>query len=227
MNELIFIGYIVIVSVASLIAARFGKEALTALISVEALLLNIFVLKQISLFGLTATAADALAVGSTLALNLLQEQYDKQAAQRAIWISFFGALFYVLILLLHIGYAPAATDTASDLFRDLLLPTPRIILASLSVYVVVQNIDAFLYGYLKKNYSHISFVIRNYASLLVSQLIDTVLFTFLGLWGINEGFSDLRTLVDIMIVSYTLKVIVIVIAVPFVRCVQSFIAAAK
>ncbi len=227
MNELIFIGYIVIVSVASLIAARFGKEALTALISVEALLLNIFVLKQISLFGLTATAADALAVGSSLALNLLQEQYDKQTAQKAIWISFFCALFYTIILLLHIAYTPAATDSASDLFRALLLPTPRIILASLSVYVLVQNIDAFLYGYLKKNYSHISFVIRNYTSLLVSQLIDTVLFTFLGLWGINEGFSDLRTLVDIMIVSYTLKVIIIVIAVPFVRFVQQFIATAK
>ena len=102
MNELIFIGYIVIVSVASLIAARFGKEALIALISVEALLLNIFVLKQITLFGLTATAADALAVGSSLALNLFQEQYDKKTAQKAIWISFFCALSSIRLSLYFI-----------------------------------------------------------------------------------------------------------------------------
>ncbi len=226
MNELIFLGYILIVSLASIIAARAGKEALIALISVEALLLNIFVLKQITLFGLTATASDALAVGATLALNLLQEQYDKKTAQTAIWVSFFCALFYTIITLLHIAYAPAATDTVSPLFRALLLPTPRIIIASLSVYALVQNIDAYLYAYLKKNFEDISFVIRNYTSLLISQLIDTILFTFLGLYGINEGFSDLRTLFDIMIISYTIKVLIILIAVPFVRFAKSFVSLA-
>lgn len=223
MNELIFIGYILTVSLASIIAAQFGKESLIALISVEAILLNIFVLKQITLFGLTATASDALAVGSTLSLNLLQEYYNKEAAQKAIWISFFCALFYTIITLFHLGYTPAATDTASELFSVLLSPTPRIILASLAVYVLAQNIDAFLYGYLKKNYAHISFVARNYTSLMISQLIDTVLFTFLGLWGINESFSNLRTLFDIILVSFIIKVLIIIIAVPFVRFVKSFV----
>jgi uncharacterized integral membrane protein (TIGR00697 family) len=226
-NELIFIGYILVVSMASIMAARFGKEALFALIGVETVLMNIFVLKQITLFGFTATASDALAVGATLGLNLLQDISDKKTALKAIRISFFCAIFYVLITLLHISYGPAASDVTSRLFRALLLPTPRIIIASLCVYAFVQNIDAFLYGYLKKHYEHSSFVIRNYTSLLISQLIDTILFTFLGLYGISEGFSNIRTLVDIMIVSYTIKVLIILIAVPFVRFAKSFIPAPR
>ena len=93
LNELIFLSYICVVSGASLIALALGKEALVALICVQAVLVNFFVTKQITLFGLTATASDALAVGATLALNLLQEYYQKPVARKAIWISFFAHFF--------------------------------------------------------------------------------------------------------------------------------------
>lgn len=221
LNEIIFLLYVVAVSGASLIALLLGKEALVALICVQAVLVNLFVTKQITLFGFTATASDALAVGATLALNILQEYYQKPMAYKAIWISFFCSFFYTIISLFHLGYTPAVTDITSEAFDLLLSPMPRLVIASLSAYVFVQYIDSTLYGYLRFKLHNQHFIIRNYASLAISQLIDTILFTFLGLYGINESFSNFRTLFDIIIISYIIKLLVIIIAVPFVRAVKT------
>ena len=80
----------------------------------------------------------------------------------------------------------------------------------------------FIYGFLKERFGNKYFVARNYASLAFTQLVDTILFTFLGLYGINESFSDIRTLFDIILVSFIIKLLVIAIAVPFVTFVKDF-----
>lgn len=217
MNEILFIIYVLLVSTAALITAKWGRDALVGLICVEAVLMNLFVIKQITLFGLTATASDALAVGTTLSLNLLQEYYQKPAAQKAIWISFFCSVFYTIMSVLHLAYLPAPTDTSAALFGALLTPMPRIVIASLTVYVLVSQLDAFLYGYFKERFGEHYFVARNYLSLALTQLVDTILFSFLGLYGINESFSKLSTLFDIILISFIIKLVVILIAVPFVK----------
>lgn len=209
MNELIFFMYIFVVSTAALVAVRLGKEALVALIAVQAVLVNLFVIKQIELFGLTATASDALAVGATLCLNLLQEYYGQPIAKKAVWISFFCALFYTGIGLLHIAYLPCAFDTSNTHFVALLSPMPRIIIASLSVYLLVQNIEIRLYAFLQKYFNNKHFIIRNYTSVAITQLIDTVLFSFLGLYGILSNIGH------IIIISYAIKLIIIFTTAPF------------
>jgi len=62
-NELIFLGYILTVSTATLVALRLGKEYLMGLIGSMVILANLFVLKKITLFGFTATASDAHSEG--------------------------------------------------------------------------------------------------------------------------------------------------------------------
>lgn len=71
-----------------------GKGALTTWIALVSLMANLFVLKQIDLFGFNATASDVFAVGSLLGLNLLQEKFGREAAQRAIWVSFSALILF-------------------------------------------------------------------------------------------------------------------------------------
>ncbi len=222
MNELLFTVYILTVSTASIIALALGREALSGLICIQAVLVNLFVTKQITLFGLTATASDALAVGITLCLNLLQEYYSKQAAQRALFISFFGALFYVCTAYLTIAYTPAVTDTMSLHLQALLMPAPRLIAASLGTYALVQYLDLLLYAFLKEYFHHRFFMLRNYCTLIISQFMDTVIFSFLGLYGINESFRSLNTLTAIIITSFIIKLLVIALAVPFIALTRTF-----
>ncbi len=209
-NELIFLGYILLVASSTLGALRFGKEALVALIVMQCLLANLFVTKQITLFGIDATASDALAVGVSLSLNVLQEYFGKSIALRAVWISFAAGLFYTLASLLHIAYLPSALDQCHSHFCALLTPMPRILAASLVVYLLIQQIDCRLYGALKNVLEGKHFILRNYTSVLFTQFLDTVLFSFLGLYGLVDNISS------IIIFSYLVKVIVVVSATPFI-----------
>ena len=217
MNELIFLAYIITISTASLCALRLGKEYLIGTICVMALLVNLFVMKQITLFGVTATASDALAVGITLSLNLMQEYYKKPAALQTIWVSFFCMLLSILLTQLHLAYLPALLDTSTIHYHMLFKTLPRILSASFVTYLIVQFTDAHLYSFLKERLHGRFFIMRNYGSLACTQLLDTVLFSFLGLYKLNESFSSLHTIGTIIAVSYTIKLLVIAIAVPYVK----------
>jgi uncharacterized integral membrane protein (TIGR00697 family) len=207
-NELIFLGYIAIVSGSALIALRLGKEALVSLICVQWVLANLFVTKQITLCGLNATTSDALAVGATLCLNLVQEYFGKELAQKTIIIGFCSTLFYTALSFLQVLYIPSTYDTAHIHFCALLAPMPRIVLASVFTYLIVQQIDFYLFGFLKKRMVNRSLTVRNYISVSITQLIDTVLFSFLGLYGLVASIRD------IIVISYGVKLVILVIAAP-------------
>lgn len=209
MNELIFFLYLIIVSGAALSALKLGKEALVALICLQWVLANLFVTKQILLFGYNVTASDALAVGATLSLNLIQEYFGKELARKTIFIGFCSTLFYTALSWLQLLYCPSPSDTAHVHFCALLDPMPRLVVASLVTYLIVQFFDYQLYGYLKKNHAG-SFILRNYLSVAITQLLDTVIFSFLGLYGI------ITPLLPMMIMSYGIKIAVIALAVPFI-----------
>ena len=72
----------------------------------------------------------------------------------------------------------------------------------MSVYYLVQKLDVALFGWMKQRWEK-GLGWRLGASLLVTQLIDTVLFTFLGLYGL------VASLFDVIVVSFAVKALVI------------------
>ncbi len=208
-NELIFITYLIVIIASLLTALKLGIEALCALICLQWVLANLFVVKSITLFGFEATASDALAVGAILGLNLIQEYFGKAQARKSIVINVMGITFYTLLSLLHITYMPSPTDIMHSHFCTLLIPMPRILCASLVVYLLVQYIDYVLYAVLKRMFKNRFFIARNYISVACTQLIDTVLFSFLALYG------SVHNIGHIIIVSYVIKLITLGLSMPF------------
>ena len=231
-NELIFILHTLFIGLTALGALALGRSALVAFVSIQCILANLFVLKQTTLFGLNATCADAFTIGATIGLNLLQEYFGKSIARTTIAINFFFLVFYAVISQIHLWYTPSSFDTMQEHFSPLLGFMPRIVIASFTVYLIAQIVDYLLYGWLKKQSRlHLSrpsglasstgqgtsrfLVLRNYASISVSQLIDTVLFSFLGLYGIVDNIGE------IILISYSIKLVAIALATPFVLCSKS------
>ena len=209
MNELIFIAHVFFVGISCLIALSLGNQALVAFLCIQALLANLFVLKQISFFGFNATAADVYIVGSVLTLNLIQEYFGRVSAQRAIWTSFFLLLFYTIASQFQLWYQPSSLDMVNPYFQHLLQFMPRIMAASMITYLIVQYIDSFTYAFFKYVLHGRYLIVRNCMTILISQLLDTVLFSFLGLYGI------VGNLWQIMLVSYCIKIIITVLITPF------------
>jgi uncharacterized integral membrane protein (TIGR00697 family) len=186
-----------------------GKEALTAWVALQAVLANLFVLKQMLFFGYEVTCSDACAIGCILGLNLLQEFFGKESAVKAVWICFAAMLFTALMSQIHLLYAPSLHDTAHGAYQAILSSTPRLIAASLGTFFLVQQLDLRLFGALRKRCASAPLMVRNSLSLLLSQLLDTVLFSFLGLWGL------VACLTDVICVSFFLKVLIILALAPF------------
>jgi uncharacterized integral membrane protein (TIGR00697 family) len=210
MNELIFLFHVIIISSCAVGSLKLGKEALVAFITILSILSNLFITKQIILFGLNAVATDAFAVGTILGLQLLQEYYGREITKRAIAISFFLLLFYTLISWIHLSYAPSPVDTAQCHFVAILRYMPRITLASLTSYFASQLLDYQLYGLLKQAFAGRYLLLRTYISLITVQLFDTILFSFLGLYGIIANIGN------IIMISFAIKMVVIFISTPFV-----------
>lgn len=208
-NYIIFFFHTLAIGFLSLCFGYFGPAALTSFIALLFVLVNLFVIKQINLLGFHVTCADAYIIGASFGINLLQEIWGKKTARTAIWISFAAALVYVIMGYFHLWYNPASFDTSHEHFAYLFNHTTRIISASFISYLIVQFTDTRLYAFTKKKADGKHFVFRNYLSMMSSQLFDTILFSFLGLYGI------VHNIMHIMIVSYAVKVAAIILSTPF------------
>lgn len=210
MNYLIFLAHITIISSCTLLFGRLGKSALISYVSLLFVLANIFVIKQINLLDFAVTTADAYIIGISFGINLIQETWGKKEAQQAIFISFACSLFYLIMGYFQIWYIPAPHDISHVHFDFLMNHTLRIIVASFISYLIVQYADTMMYGYLKTKTNGKYFLLRNYISMFSSQFFDTILFSFLGLYGI------VHNIYHIMIVSYGVKIIGILLTTPFI-----------
>lgn len=209
-NVLILFFHVVFVSVLTLLALHWGKEAAIAWLSLLAVSVNFFVLKQVTLFGLEVTCSDALAVGYLLGLNLIQEFFGKGLARKTIWITFFSSLGFVILSQLHLFYQPNLYDEAHPLYAMLLRPMPRLLFASLCSFLFVQFMDVSFFAFLRRKMEGKYLPLRTALALCLSQTLDTVLFSFLGLYGVVAHLGH------IIIFSLLIKLIVILLSSPFI-----------
>ena len=217
MNESLFLIHILLVTVLTLGSFRLGKLALSAWICMQGVLANLFAIKQIEMFGLHVTATDVFAVGSVLGLNLLQEHFGAETAGKTMKNCFYLMIFFAIFSQIHLFYEPSIYDTSQEAFKQLLTPVPRLLFASLLTFFIVQKVDIISFGWVKKRMKRTPFALRNFLTLLSSQLLDTILFTFLGLYGIIEP------ILDILIASFLIKLCAIFALSPLVHLSKKWI----
>lgn len=207
-NVALFIAHSMVISLATLCFARLGLHALTAFISLLFILANLFVIKQIELFTYAATGADAFIIGISFGINIIQEFWDKRTAQKTILISLACAAFYTIATQFQLWYVPSEYDSSHHNFVHILQLTWRLMAASLVSYGVTQLADTVLYGYMKRTAHNKFFVLRNYISIGMSQAVDTLIFTYIGLYGVMSNLEE------IMLTSYVIKIVALALATP-------------
>ncbi|NGX59515.1 MAG: hypothetical protein KR126chlam3_00667 [Chlamydiae bacterium] len=203
MNEITFLIQILFIFLFSYGAFRLGKGALVTAVCIQAILANLFVLKQITLFGFTVTCSDAFAIGSILCLNLLREHFGREESKKAITICFFFMVFFVIMSQMHLRFAPSPYDIAHPSYAHLLTPAPRLLFASVLVFFISQHLDIRCFGWISKILPRSSFPVRSSLSMGISQFVDTTLFSLIGLLGM------VSSIFDIILISFLLKMGVI------------------
>ena len=210
-NEILFILWTIIVVSVVLAAFRTGKAALYGVIGVYIVLANIFVAKQITLFGLAATGGNSLYGAIFLATDLLNEYWGKREARRAVLFGWCCAFFFLVSTRAFLSFGPSGDDFVDPAMRTMFSLTPRIVIASLIAYIVSQTHDIFAYHMWKKRTAGRYLWLRNNASTWVSQLIDSTMFTSIAFLGVFPP----GVVLQIALTTYLLKVIVAVLDTPF------------
>lgn len=208
-NELLLIGSVIFIFAAALLGYKFfGKAGLYCLSVIATVLANIEVLILINAFGVEQTLGNVLFAVTFLITDILSECEGKKEANKAVWLGMFTSLFFLLLSQSWLLYTPNENDTIFPSINAVFSSTPRMLIASFVVYAVSQMFDVWLYHKWwafteKKFHDKRKFLwLRNNGSTLISQLLNTFLFTLLAFYGTY----DLNTLVSIFCSSYVIYI---------------------
>ena len=197
-----------------LIAYRiWGKLGLFIWIPIAIITANIQVTKTIELFGITATLGNIVYASSFLITDILSENYGKKEAHRAVAVGFYSLTLFTLLMNIAIWFQPSAEDFVQSSMETIFGFLPRIMAASLLAYGLSQTHDVWAFHFWKKRWPAAKHLwLRNNLSTIVSQLIDSIIFTLAAFIGV---FSK-GVLMEIILSTYLLKLIVAVLDTPFV-----------
>jgi len=211
-NELLFVLWTFVVVAGVLFSIRFGRRGLFGVIGIYIILANIFVVKQINLFGFAATGGNSLYGAIFLATDLLNEHWGKKEAQRAVWFGWVCAFAFLVSSQVFLLFKPSVDDFADPGMRTLFSITPRIVIGSLIAYLISQTHDVYSFNAWKKRTKGKHLWLRNNASTAVSQMIDSAIFSLIAFWGVFPN----AVVLEIALTTYLLKIIVAVVDTPFI-----------
>ena len=185
----------------------FGKHGLFAFSATATVLANIEVLILVDAFGMEQTLGNVMFASTYLITDILSENDSKKDASKAVYIGIFTSIAMLVLTQLWMLFTPAASDFVMPSIKQIFSTTPRLMLASILGYAVSQRFDVWLYHAWWKltargGDSRRMLWLRNNGSTLVSQLINTILFTTVAFLG----RYDAATFISIMVSSYVIYI---------------------
>jgi len=128
-----------------------------------------------------------------LVTDLISELYGQKKANLVVLAGFFASMFVLFFLWLGGQFNAIPDSLVTDQVYDSVFRNAwRIIAASMTAYLFAQFIDVRIFHFWKKLTNGKHLWLRNNASTLVSQLLDTILvicILFFGVWSTDQIFS--------------------------------------
>ena len=133
-----------------------------------------------------------------LATDLLSELYGRRRANRVVWAGFAASLFALLALWLGAQF-PALADSpvGDETYNAAFSNTWRVIAASMVAYLFAQFVDVRLFHFWKALTNGRHLWLRNNASTVLSQLLDSVLVVLVLFYGVWDADKMMSTILDL------------------------------
>ncbi|MFW5488078.1 MAG: queuosine precursor transporter [Desulfovibrio sp.] len=213
MNEVLWVCFALLDLIMVLAVFRyFGRIGLYGLIVFNLIVCNIQVLKTIELFGVTTTLGNIMYASVFLSTDLLSEHYGREHAKKGVWLGFFMLVLTIIYMQLAIHFVPAPSDWVQPHIEAIYGFMPRIALASLAAYFLSQMHDVWAFHFWKDKTQGRHLWLRNNASTLVSQLLDSSIFCFIAFVGVYPW----PVFWEILWTTYVIKMIMGLADTPFI-----------
>lgn len=203
------IGTFLVASFSVVLGKKYGLVYPTTLLGALVVVSNILANKIVVLGPLTVPAGILAYSATFLITDLLSEIWGKKEAHQAGWAGFYANILLVISIWIAIAWqaAPFAVEF-SDKFAEVLALTPRIVLGSMIAYLISQHHDVWAFHFWKEKTKGKHLWLRNNASTLISQFIDSTVF-------VTVTFVGILPIVPLIFGVYAAKVAIALIDTPF------------
>lgn len=191
-NELLLCLSVLFIYGGVVLAYGFFKiRGLLVFAVLATVLANIEVVLLIKAFSLEQTLGNVFFASTFLITDALSEIRGKRVAQESIKLTIFGSVVFLVASQMWLLYTLQDNSMHSSL-SQIFSQTPRIVIVSLIVFAIASYVDVWLYHWWWKLSTKIwgekqRFLwLRNNASTLLSQLLNTILFSFGAFYGVLE-----------------------------------------
>ena len=160
--------------------------------------------------GLALSASVFVYSATFIFTDVLAEIWGYEEAKKVVYA---GAALYPLIFItmqFAVNWEPHPVWAANqEGFETTISTSIRIVIASFASFVVSQFHDIWAFHYWKKRTQGKYLWLRNNASTIASQFINTVVFYFIGFYGIFPIW-------ELILFTYLVKILIALIDTPFV-----------
>ncbi|WP_096185980.1 queuosine precursor transporter [Evansella halocellulosilytica] len=173
---------------------------------------NVISAKLFTIGSIVLTAGIITYPLTFLITDSISEVYGKMTARRVVLIGLLTnvlmiGFFYIAIMLPPAGYWPMQEE-----FEVILGAVPRIVAASLLAYSISQLFDVHLFHKIKEMTQGKHLWLRNNASTLASQLLDSIIFVLVAFYG-TMPFSAILVMIG---TQYVVKLLFAIADTPFI-----------
>ena len=173
---------------------------------------NIISVKLLAVGGWVLPAGIVAYPFTFLVSDTIAEVYGRKTATRVVWLGFVFSLLMVVLVYLARVWPGADFWEGQGAYDEVLGSVPRIVLGSMVAYLISQNHDIIAFHLWRRFTGGRHLWLRNNASTIVSQAIDTVVFISIAF----AGTLPASVIWNMMGTQYAAKLIISVLDTPFI-----------
>lgn len=208
MNILFLLIEIIVYFTSLVLLKKFlGKTGVYTWIAVASVLANIQVCKSVDLFGMSVSVGNVLFASTFLATDILVVCYGDKEAKTGAVVGLVSVLLFLLISQLTLAYTPNSLDFAHSSMSALFGLSPRVCLASVSMFFVANLLDIYLFSKLKTK----QLWIKNNVCTIICNCLENFMFYIIAFIGI----MPFKELIILGLTASAIEIIVALCDTPF------------
>ncbi len=189
-----------------------GQTLLIALYIACELIANVTASKPVEVLGLTTPGGVFIYAVTFTLVDLINEQVGKIGARRIVYAAFIANIVLALYVSLVVALPSPAYYSQHAAFAGVLGSTPRIVVASLTAYLISSLLDVEVFAWWKRRVGRHRWA-RVLVSNTISTLVDSAVFVAIAFVGVLP-------LAPLVIGQYAMKMIITLLSIPLIYLVR-------
>ncbi len=175
------------------------------------LVANIITVKLVAVGGWIVPAGVIAYPLTFLFSDVISELYGRKTAVRVVWIGFGASLLMLALIYIARLLPGAAIWDGGAAYEAVFGMVPRVVLASMLAYLVSQHHDVIAFHFWRRVTGGRYLWLRNNASTVVSQALDTTIFITVAFWGLVPP----EVVWNLMLTQFLIKIGIAALDTPF------------